>query len=219
MNIYKLLVLIFTFSSSVFSSVLIADAETDDFISHFIEHEKIKKEEAELRLQNLMQTWEGFVLVYGWHEAKDCGYDVSLLSMDERNLAIEAGLFFLSMNVDNKEQAKLNTMALANYYLEKKDYKKAMYWAFKGAENGCPQCMMILSNAYRSGVGLVQDFIEGVKWIYLGAAVGEKSCLNWLNENISTGMTNSYIAPVLIEGQKRASQWMSEHPEIFISLD
>ena len=83
-----------------------------------------------------------------------------------------------------KEKESINgaSIALANYYLTKKDYKKSMYWAFNGAERGSSDCMVLLSNAYRKGVGLVQDYEEGFKWTYLAAATGNEWSKNWVKK-------------------------------------
>jgi len=39
-----------------------------------------------------------------------------------------------------------------------------MYWLFKGAEIGSSSCISLVSVAYRTGKGLVQDFEESILW-------------------------------------------------------
>lgn len=192
-------------------------------LSHSVTASRISvissKETPESRCQDLMKTWEGYVLFSGWVNGKECGYDVSTLTKEEKEAIIEFGLLVISINSESKQYAKWNPTILANYHYQKKDYKKAMYWAFKGAENGSPECMQFLSNAYRSGDGLVQDVVEGIKWTYLAAAAGDSWCRQWVKKNGISGLINEYMAPILREAQKRASQWMNEHPEVFVSLE
>lgn len=177
------------------------------------------KETPETRYASLMKTWEGYVLLVGWDGAKDCDYDTSTLSKEDKELCIIIGLSIIESNAELDEYKKLNPTILSNYYNYKKEFKKAMYWAFKGAENGSPDCMLLLSNAYRSGNGLVQDVAEGVKWTYLGAAAGDAWCKQWIKDNGISGLMNEYMAPIILEGQKRANQWMREHSEVFISAE
>lgn len=176
-------------------------------------------ETPESRLNSLCSTWEGCVLVAGWDNAVDFEYDISNLTEEEKNSAIEKGLENLAYNVSKEELKDLNTTVLTGYFYIKKDFKKSMYWAFKGVEIGSSYCMRILSNAYRSGEGVVQNLEEGVKWVYLGAAAGDEWCQKWVKKNGITGLTNEYMAPILKEARKRANQWMNEHPELFISLE
>lgn len=171
----------------------------------------------ESQLQSLVSTWEGVVLLTGWFDAKNKGYDVSTLSKEEKEDAIKKGLLILEGDTELK---KVSYTILAHYFLYKKDLKKGMYWAFKGAENGSEKCMLLLSGAYLSGEGLVQDCAEGIKWTYLSAAAGEEKCKQWIKEfGGASGMANPHLAPLLIEGKKRAIEWMNKHPELFISAD
>ncbi len=94
-----------------------------------------------------------------------------------------------------------------------------MYWAFKGADNGSYPCMAILSDAYRSGEGMVQDLEEEIKWTYLAAAAGDKWSQQWIQKNGVSFLTDEQFAPIMREAKKRANLWMQEHPEIFISSE
>ena len=179
----------------------------------------------ESRYDSLCSTWEGFILLCGWEEAKDCGYDVSTLTKEEKNNAITKGLenlaFLFKENVFN--DSHIPTALAGYYYYQKNDYKKALYWAFSGAEKGSSDCMLILSNAYRGGNGVVQDFEEGFKWTYLGAATGDEWCKKWIKKSNEACLNNPYASehhsPMVKEAKKRANQWMQEHPEVFISSE
>lgn len=178
------------------------------------------KETPETRFQILSNTCEGFILLVGWTEAKENGYDTSSLSNEEKAFFTDKGLSIIAKDADLKDFEKACPAVLSSYYYnDKKDYKKAMYWAFRGAEKGSPECMSILTKAYSSGNGMVQDFAEAIKWKYLGAAVGGVECKQWVKENGTSGITNEYVSHFFLEGQKRANQWTLNHPEIFISAN
>jgi hypothetical protein len=183
------------------------------------ERAETREETPETRLQVLMNTWDGCVLLSGWADSKECGYNASSLSDEDRALFTARGLSIIEANADIKCYEQLNPIILSSYYRDKEDYKKAMYWAFRGAEKGSSSCMLILANTYKSGNGLVQDVSEAIKWTYLGAAAGDAGCKQWIENNGISGLSNQYVAPFLIEGQKRANQWMKEHPDVFISAD
>lgn len=180
------------------------------------------KESSDSHLQSLTSTTEGCVLYYGWEDAEEDGYDISVLSEEEKALCIQNGLKNISEQFEkgqfNKNSALLAEV-LSRYYLLKKDSKKSLYWAFKAAENGSSFCMFILSNAYRSGNGVVQDIEEGIKWAYLGAAAGNDWCTKWVNEYGTSDLSYEEFAPLFKEAKKRANQWMKEHSEIFISAE
>ncbi|MGK5594694.1 MAG: hypothetical protein ACSNEK_04970 [Parachlamydiaceae bacterium] len=83
------------------------------------------------------------------------------------------GLKFLAEKFDASDSietaCRLSEFLAGYYYYLKKDNKKSMFWSFKGAEKGSSFCMLLLSDAYRLGEGVVQDLEEGIKWMYLGA--------------------------------------------------
>ena len=178
----------------------------------------------ESRHQYLRETWEGYMLLFGWGfiEAEEHGYDFTKLTEEEREFYIQDGIDILGSYSELKNAKKCAEEAsrvLLGYFCEKRDLKKAMYWAFKGAENGSSFCMSFLSAAYRSGEGVVQDLEEGIKWMYLGAAAGDAGCKQWVQKNGILFLTDENFAPIMREAKKRANQWMQDHPDIFISAE
>lgn len=104
---------------------------------------------------------------------------------------------------------------LASYYFDKWDYKKALYYALKGAEKGSISCMRLLTTAYDEGKGVIRDQVESLKWIYLASAIGSPQAkdtvanLEKLNSESSKNMVR--------DARDRAIAWMNAHPEAFIS--
>lgn len=166
------------------------------------------------------RSWENDVFLIGWKRCDAVGYDISKLTSQERVQVIEHGIKILKADADKQEYAKVNRTILANYYYSKEDFSKAVYWAFKGAESGSSSCMVILSNAYMSGdEGLVKDFEEGLKWIYLGAALGNKECKKLINEDFKNLVVGKKSPTLVLNAQKRATEWMKEHSELFAYPD
>lgn len=60
-----------------------------------------------------------------------------------------------------EKEEVVHQVALAEYYfLGQEDYKKALYWALKSAEQADSYGMYILSQAYLRGLGVVKDWDE-----------------------------------------------------------
>lgn len=119
---------------------------------------------------------------------------------------------------------------LANhYYFDQKCYRKGMYWALKGSEQGCSDCMLLLRNAYAEGLGVIPDTAESLKWLMLAAAIGNLEAqkdvkrLEFPSFSYST-LSNNEIKLISKEhearwnkAKKRANTWMEEHQSLFIS--
>ena len=80
-------------------------------------------------------------------------------------------------------------------------------------------CMTLLSDAYIQGIGVVQNFEEGFKWIYLAAAKGDKFSQKWVKRYGIKAVTDKDLAPILSEAKLRANKWMLDHNDIFISVE
>lgn len=117
---------------------------------------------------------------------------------------------------------------LAHYHFEEsKCYRKAMYWALKGAQNGSSDCMLMLRKAYGHGVGVIAETEESLKWLLLAAAIGNKQA----NDDIArlqtvqlTLLTVPNSEEVFKESRERweeagvrARNWVECHPKIFIN--
>jgi len=106
--------------------------------------------------------------------------------------------------------SKLSTTVLANYfYYEKKDIRKAVYWAHKGAEMGCNVCYMVLCYAYAAGIGVISDGAESAKWCYLALANNDEAA----KKVMRIFEQEQEFAKTLSEGKRRAREWMGTHPQ------
>jgi len=131
--------------------------------------------------------------------------------------------------LDNKESC----FHLAeHYYFDDKCYRKAMYWAFKGAEKGSAECMLLLRKAYGAGFGVVQDTEECLKWLVLAAAIGneeaqkEVSILERPNYQTLSLLPDADARSIIKDNEvlwkevrKRAKAWMDSHQSLFLSKD
>lgn len=173
------------------------------------------------RFSSLISTPEGFILAFGWEDPEKNGYDASGLTDEQKLLFFQKGLKTITDKFETEEPNEISCVLaeqLVRYYSMKKNNKKSLFWAFKGAEKGSSFCMRILSDAFRQGTGVVQDLEEGCKWIYLSAAAGDELCKQWLKENHKC-LFYKKTAPILKEAKRRANQWMKEHSDLFISAD
>lgn len=178
-----------------------------------------KAEIIKSRINSLLKTWEGCLIYVGWDDGKKCDYNISILTKEEKDRAIESGITILSEVALSEEADIICSETLAGYFYAKQEYKKAIYWALHGAENGSSLCMVLLADAYRTGIGVVQSFEESLKWTYLGSAMGDKSCQKWVKEYGVTSITNEYLDPIVKEAKLRANKWMLNHRDIFISAE
>lgn len=103
------------------------------------------------------------------------------------------------------------------YYYENINYKKSLYFALKGAENGIPECMNLIRDAYINGNGVIQDLTEAVKWLYLASSLGNEESKNQLNALLYKFREDPKAR--LDEGSKRAKIWMKSHPRVFFLPD
>ncbi len=189
-------------------------------LSYFAPYFTTREPSNQCLISSLQKTWKNDILLIGWKKNANVGYDISRLTSDEKVLLIEEGIQYLQEQTDQKEPVKTSSTILAHYYFSEKDYKKAMYWAFKGAESGSASCMYLLGRAHISGdEGVVQDFEEALKWIYLASALGDKSCKHWIDEGVHFLFKDNNFKKTVLEAQKRSSMWMKEHSDFFASLD
>lgn len=119
-----------------------------------------------------------------------------------------------------------------HYYFDEKCYRKAMYWALKGAENGSSECMLLLRVAYGNGFGVIQDTEECLKWLVLAAAIGneeaqkEVGTLERPNYELISLLPDADCRSLIKEHElqwkevrKRAKAWVDSHPSLFLSKD
>ena len=175
---------------------------------------------AKANLAKLTQTVDGIILLEGWKEACENGYDTSVLTAKEKEDFTVQGEKNLAEQIESgtDNEVKIYAEILARHYSLKKDHRKKMYWSLKAAEKGSSFCMRMLGDSYRLGDGVVQDVIEGAKWNYLGAAAGDEWCQSWVKD-LSKLLAYKETSHLILEAQKRAKDWSQKHPEVFISCD
>lgn len=142
-------------------------------------------------------------------------YESGRFDSVEKSELIDAGLEYLKTNCKDV----ISNEILAKYYNEREEYPKSLYWASSGAEKGSNYCMSILRRAYANGLGVVEDQVEALKWMYLAAALGDTGAkkildeLNGLNEKRSHS-SSAYLPQE--EGRKRAQEWQRKHFDLFL---
>lgn len=117
-----------------------------------------------------------------------------------------------------------------HYYFDAKCYKKAMYWAFGGAEKGSSDCMLLLRKAYGEGFGVIQDTEDCLKWLVLAAAIGNEEAqkevrtLEYPNYKLISLLPDSEARSLIREHEvqwkevkKRAKAWADAHQSLFFS--
>lgn len=85
------------------------------------------------------------------------------------------------------------------------DYKKALQWFSKAAEQGEALAQYNLGLMYFNGFGVPQDYVQAYKWFNLSAAQGnEKAREN--RDSLLKKMTSAQIA----EGQRLSREAMEK---------
>ena len=110
------------------------------------------------------------------------------------------------------------TFDAAIYYYGSCDYKKSLFWAYKGAMLGCNRCMGLIRMAYVEGNGVIQDYLEATKWLFLAAAAGDdwsKEHLKYLTQTLNTEKSRD----LLNTARSLAKQWIKEHPGPFFQFN
>lgn len=159
------------------------------------------------------------LLTLGWLLEKKGGEIPSDLSDEEKNAYIKQGLKLYearasSPETDDETKAKAYGR-LSVYYINKKDYRKAIKSAFCGVEKGSNVCAEGLYICYMTGRGVVQDYEEAIKWKYVAAALGNERCQSLIMEDMKNSVNNRILAQRLEEGRLRAKNWEFKHPDLF----
>jgi TPR repeat protein len=88
------------------------------------------------------------------------------------------------------------------------DYKEAVKWWTKAAEQGYAKAQYNLGVMYSQGQGVLQDHAKAHMWYNIAAAHGlEQARTN--RDTLAEKMTSEQIA----EAQKMAREWMEKHGE------
>ena len=103
---------------------------------------------------------------------------------------------------DTQAQVRLGNM----YYNGEgvpQDYKKAVYWYQKSAEQGCANAQCLLGGMYGVGRGIPQDYQRAYVWYSLGSAQGEK--VSELRDLTAKMLTSAQ----LIEAEEWSKVWQN----------
>tara|TARA_B100000315_G_C14342024_1_gene480029 strand:+ start:332 stop:625 length:294 start_codon:yes stop_codon:yes gene_type:complete len=87
------------------------------------------------------------------------------------------------------------------------DYKEAVRWYRKAAEQGLATAQSNLGLMYDRGTGVLNDNVRAHMWYNVAGANGLKTGAD-NRKSIETKMTPAQIA----EAQKLAREWMEKHP-------
>jgi len=158
----------------------------------------------------LCKTAEEQLLWLGCGCPNKAEYTPSNLSQKEKEMIVEKAVSYLKGLGDGAFSE-----TLTEYYVEKKDQPKALYWAYKGAERGSGYCMSVLRCAYARGEGVIQDQVESSKWAHLAAAKGRENEQKLIKNITEMATTNEYAEAFIQKGREKAKEWMEKHPEAF----
>ena len=87
------------------------------------------------------------------------------------------------------------------------DYKEAMMWYRKAAEQGDTEAQNILGIMYGSGFGVQQDYVQAYMWCSIAGENGYES------GSRNRDLAASQMTPVQIaDAQRLAREWMERHP-------
>lgn len=164
-------------------------------------------------------TYEDQFLNLGWLLEKKEGEIPSDLSSEEREAYIKQGIKLYeahASSLETDEESKAKACGnLSVYYINKRDYKSAIKWAFLGVEKGSNRSAESLYICYLLGIGVVQDFSEAYKWKYIAAALGNENCQSSLFEDTKKSVNNPTFEKKLEEARSRAKEWEFNHPKVF----
>ena len=100
-------------------------------------------------------------------------------------------------------------MALGEFYIEEKyynqNYKRAVYWYIKAAEQGSSKAGYMLGMLYFNGFGVLQDYPRAHAWFNIAVSLGDKKSTTWREEVVKV-MT----AVELEEARKLASECVAK---------
>lgn len=171
----------------------------------------------------LLSTNRGRVLELGWDEGKDNCYILSGFSQEEQDGFVQKGIKRLeniakALQLGNDVRGKASGI-LSCYYLEKKDFKHGINWAFYGVSLGSYSCAEVLYSCYTTGQGTVHDYEEACKWKFIGSALGSELCRKQILEDKKRSRRSQEFAKKLDEGNRRAKEWEYDHPDLFVSFE
>lgn len=149
----------------------------------------------------------------GYPDLKE--FEPDLIKDNPRRVAIGKGLEIFEEEA--KEGSCAHQECLSCFYFIEKEYKKALYWANSSAKLGSSKGMAILAMAYWEGEGVVQDYDESFKWLFLASAAGDEVSIKRLErvKKIEGFESNEWVQT----GKKKAQEWARDNPKAFFSPD
>ena len=89
------------------------------------------------------------------------------------------------------------------------DFKKAMSWYLRAAQQDHSSAQYNLAIMYQDGVGVPKDYVQAYMWFSIIAAGGFAGPQgNGDRENVAQHMTPAQIA----EAQRLTTEWLEKHP-------
>lgn len=163
-----------------------------------------------------INTFEDHILWAG------CNYqtpfDPGLIKDEEaKKNVINKGLQCLESTAKNGNQITQRILS-CYYYYDAKDFKKGLYWAIQCAEHGAGEGMLVLYYAYANGEGVLKNYEESCKWLFLAAATGNELGVSTL-EKCKKEINGFESMDWVMQGQKKAQEWVKEHPKAFFNPD
>jgi TPR repeat protein len=124
----------------------------------------------------------------------------------------EIYLDYANLNVANRNaQENAKEIKNVNAPIQLPDLDKAVYWLTKAAKNGNPAAQGTLSDLYKQGIGVPQDYVLAYVWQTLAIASQTRFNSN-MHNNIGKALiagnqkTRDHIYEILTEAQKNEAQ-------------
>ncbi|MFT5730091.1 MAG: TPR repeat protein [Desulforhopalus sp.] len=96
-------------------------------------------------------------------------------------------------------QSSVGSIYTSGLWEINQDYKKAVMWYRKAAEQGYPEALYSLGLMYANGQGVTQDYMKAVMWYRKAAEQGDSNAQNSLGDMYADGqgVTQDYMKAVM----------------------
>lgn len=110
-------------------------------------------------------------------------------------------------------RTRLFSCGISDYFFKNQDYRRAFYWAEKGAELGCECCCNRIRFFYAKGYGCVKDVERAVIFAFIGASLGDEVCVKLIK--LTEEQTDPQILQNIENARRKAVEWVEEHRDTF----
>jgi TPR repeat protein len=94
-----------------------------------------------------------------------------------------------------------------NGYGVLQDYKEAIKWYHRAAEQGSNRAQYNLGLMYDNGYGVPQNYVKAHMWYNIAGLAGETVPVSY-RDSVALEMTSTQVA----DAQRLASEWIEKHP-------